>query len=241
MTLRWNPAIAATFIINVPTNSGQIITGQITAFDQSNLTVTEAYNYNLADAKYNGIVPIETGTNLFFAETLEGLSLFIVNEAPPAPIGGSTIGQVRYRVITIGTVLFRDDVIDVDNDPLQIIPNEDETTTFISTEGYEDIGCLDGVCRTDGLVIGLNNANVSINFKYDPVTFPLINIDTVSFWSSKLEDNFAVGVGNETDEFDPFTGEITLKPLNVPESSSIVGLIGFCTVSFALSWLKHRG
>jgi hypothetical protein len=234
MTLRWNPAIAATFVISVPTNSGEIVTGQITAFDQSDLTAAEAYNYDIAGKKYNGIVPIETGTNVFFVETSEGLSLFMVNEAPP-----DTMGQLRYEVTTKGTLLFRDDIPSVDNDPLQIISNGDGTTTFISTEGYRDIGCPDGVCRTDGLVIGLENDNVPLNWNYEPVTFPLINIEMIHFWSPESEENFSVELGTNPNQFDPLMGKVTVKPLDIPESSSILGLVAFCTVSLAVSWLKH--
>lgn len=226
--LRWSPAIAASFMISVPLNSGDVITRPITSFDQRNFTSEEAYNYDRVEAKYNGIVPIKGGTNMFFVDTAEGLSLFMVNET-----FHNLISQLKYEVTTQGTLLFRDDIQEVDNDPLTEVANPDGTTTFISMEGFRDIGCMNGVCRTDGLVIGLNSKNVPVTWKYDPVTFPLINIEMIHFWSPETAENFSVDLGTALDQFDPSKGVVEAVPFEIPELSSIWGLLSMSGVMLA--------
>lgn len=231
-------AIAATFRLEVPTHSGTIVR-QIMSFDQSALTPIEAYNYNLIDASYQGIVPIQSGTNMFFVDTSEGLTLFMVNQA-----GASLEGSLSYHLTTRGNLVFRDDNPLVDTDPLIITPNLDSTKTFLSYEGFKaDAGCNSGgLCRTDGLVIKLTSPNPeqqTIRWGYNTDS-PLTGIENINFISSDSHGSFSVALGSNPNEFDPNTGEVVAKPVatGVPESSSVLGLLSIFGGIFLLSSLN---
>lgn len=221
-----SPALAVTLTLSVPTSSG-MITREVTSFDRSSFTGAQVYNY--ANAKYNGDIAIQPGTNMFFVKTLEGLSLFFVNQA-----SGSLYGQLKYQVTTKGTLLFRDDDPSVDIDPLEIIQNPDLTTTFISTEGFLDNGCISN-CKTDGLVIGLDSLNPVINWNYYPndSNFPMTNIFSLNFWSSNPSENFSLDIGTE---FNPDGGEVGVNDPSIPESSFNFGLL---LTAIAAGFLKR--
>lgn len=231
-----SPSLAGDFKVELHQGSGGVIPlGELKSFNQSSLTAEDAYNYSVVQPRYNGIVSTQPGTNVFLSDTLNGLALYMVNQTFP-----SSIGQLKYQVTTEGSLLFRDDIVTVDNDLLLTTSNGDGTTTFVSYEGFTGQ-------NTDGLVLGLTDTNgdgrmVSWNYEdVNDLNFPLLNIPRINFWSPDGTQNISIELGTD---FNPETDSIVLKEvvLEVPETSTNLGLLGFTLATLALSWkgFRHR-
>ena len=82
----------------------------MTAFDRSNESAAEVYNFN--NSTYGGtVVAAESNTSiLFFVETSGGPAMFVVHDAPNDS-GGGTVEMVldERRALTAANLLVRDD------------------------------------------------------------------------------------------------------------------------------------
>lgn len=132
-------------------NAGEgdyVLKGQVSIFNRSTETATAVYNYGgVFTASYSPDLPfapaaISDTSQLFFADTSEGLSLFMVHDQPAAQ--GDTGGGAAALSFTLNG-----------GDTAIIQVNDDPGESFINTGGTQfDSHHNWATCCTDGGVIG---------------------------------------------------------------------------------------
>lgn len=125
----------------------QNVLGTIDSSDARKMTASGYYAYGeIADYSYNGKKPsLRTDTShLFFVDSMEGLSLFIVHDETNDPDGGAVAMRFEVRG---------------DPDGIRILVHDDPYSDFDFTHAAPDSRTLTSwhrwfPCCTDGLVLG---------------------------------------------------------------------------------------
>jgi hypothetical protein len=191
--------------------------GSIGIFDQSGLTAAQVYNYDVGDNNsYNGTVvtPVLDTTQMFFVNTLEGLSLFVLHDKKIGDTDtGSNWAQLRYDFASLTTAdfLVKDDPPADDPDDQYNGPSyHGVANTFVTVNRWSESAA------TDGVVIGDLGTEfpMFVSFKSGRGDYPI----GINSWK-------AVGPGDETVNL-ALTVDRRVR-LNVVPIPSAAWLLGF--------------